>query len=132
MDSQIDATKMPGYHPEWAYGYTPEETVTALVLDEDDTFSQVDAPAVLLDYVCPICHGQLSEYFVPMDRRVIVACTEHGNVCTIGRIMRSSVSIEMERAARRYPDAIRNLPDLWGELIPPPQTREKILSDLGF
>lgn len=132
MNSQIDATKLPGYRPEWEYGYTPEETVTALVLDDDDTFDQWEAPAVVRDYVCPVCHGQLAEFFVPLHSRVIVACAEHGNVTHIGRIMRSTVSIEMERAARRYPAAIRALPDLWGELIPPPQTREKIVRDLGF
>lgn len=110
----------------------PEMEVTALVLDEDDTFDQWEAPAIVRDYVCPVCHGQLAEYFIPNSRRVLVGCAEHGNVCLIGRVMRSSVSIEMERAARRYPEAIRNLPDLWGELIPQPMTREKILAQLGF
>lgn len=110
----------------------PELEVTALVLDEDDTFDQWEAPLVIRDYVCPACWGQLTEFFIPLSRRVIVACIEHGNVCTIGRVMRSSVSIEMERAARKYPEAIRNLPDLWGELIPPPRTREQNLRELGF
>ena len=104
--------------------------VTALVLDEDDTFDQWEAPSVVRDYVCPVCHGQLSEYFIPLDRRVVVACTEHGNVTHIGRVMRSSVSIEMERAARRYPAAIRALPDLWGELIPPKKTAAEIIREL--
>jgi hypothetical protein len=104
----------------------------AIAYDADNTFDPYESPAVIREYVCAVCHGQLVEYYVPGDRRVVVACPDHGNVAQSGRVMVSSVSIEMERAKRQFSTAIRNLPDLWGELIPPKRSDKEILAELGF
>lgn len=105
---------------------------TALVLDNDNTFDPFEAGQVVRDYVCGVCHGQLVEFWVPGDRRVLVVCYDHGNVAQCGRVMHSTVSIEMEYAYRHYWPAIRNLPDLWGSLIPPKRTVTKEMGTLGF
>lgn len=108
------------------------DTTYALVYDEDNTFDPYEAPAVIRDYVCAVCHGQLIQIYIPGDRRVVVACPEHGNVAQSGRIMNSSVGIELERAYRQYAHVIRNLPDLWGCLIPPKRSMEEVCAELGF
>lgn len=104
----------------------------ALALSDDDTFDQIEAPTVCRDYVCAVCHQELAIFFIDNHWRVMVACMEHGNVTSCGRVMRSTVNIQDERAHRLYSVAIRNLPDLWGELIPPKQPHEKMIKDLGF
>lgn len=43
----------------------------------------------------------------------MVVCREHGNVTQVGRLRRSTVSIMMERAHRRYEEFIRTFPDLY-------------------
>lgn len=106
---------------------------------EDETFSQAEAPRVLREFVCAVCHSDLAIVYVKADWRVMVICPEHGNVCKCGRVTRSTVNIESEKAYRKYQSVIRNLPDLWGELIekrPPPREgedrRAQNIRELGF
>lgn len=89
----------------------------ALVISDDDTFSDFDAGRVVEAYVCAACWGPLSALYIPNDHRVLVVCQEHGNVCNCGRVTNATVSIEMERSYKRFHTAIRALPDLWGHLI---------------
>jgi hypothetical protein len=109
----------------------PDETYD-ITLDEDETFSWAEAEAVKRDYVCAVCHLELSIMFSNAHNRVLVVCQSHGTVTKCGRVMRSTVSIEYERAVRKFSTVIRNLPDLWGELIPPRETREQMIKILGF
>lgn len=111
----------------------------ALVLDDDDSFDQIEAPGVLRDYVCAVCHQELEIYFITGHWRVMIACAEHGNVTSCGRVMRSTVNIQDERAHRLFKIVIRNLPDLWGSLVPKPtplrsgETRQDAnIRELGF
>lgn len=112
---------------------------SAVVVSTDDTFDQTEAPEVLREYVCGVCHGDLSIVFAKAQWRVLVVCPEHGNITKCGRVMRSSVSIEMERALSKFNTVIRNLPDLWGGLMEkrlPPREGEsreqQNIRELGF
>lgn len=89
----------------------------ALALDYDNSFSQSDAPEVIKNFVCGVCHGPLTEVYSPSEARVLVVCLEHGNVCFCGRVTVATVSIELERSYKKYYSAIRALPELWGELV---------------
>lgn len=89
----------------------------ALMLSEDDTFTQTEAPVIVDKFVCGVCHGPLYIVDQPGTPRVLVICPEHGNVCHCGRVTHATVSIEMERAYKTFYSAIRALPDLWGSLI---------------
>jgi hypothetical protein len=101
--------------------------------DEDNAFTQDEAPRVIKNYCCPVCWGELSEIYIQGEARVVIACTLHGNVCDIGRIMKSSAALQMERAHFQYHVVIRNLPDLWGEFREHlPKSREANLRELGF
>ena len=101
--------------------------------DEDNTFSQDEAQRVIRKYCCPVCWGELSEIYIQGEARVVIACTDHGNVCKIGRIMKSSVSLSMERAHFQYAVVIRNLPDLWGKFRDQPKkSGEEMLAQMGF
>lgn len=100
--------------------------------DRDDLFEILEAEGIARGFVCPVCNGELSIHPVPGDRLVILACAEHGSVTRIGRITRATVSIEMERSRKRYRDVIRNLPEFWGELIPPKLSAEETIRILGF
>jgi len=95
-------------------------------------FDPCEVDEVITDYVCPVCHGQLTAFNVPSDRIYIIICVEHGNVETIGRIRRESVNIDMERAFRQFDNVVNNLPEFWGELKRHRQSAEKNLHDLGF
>lgn len=88
----------------------------AIVVSEDDSFSQDEAPQIIEQYVCGVCHGPLYEVFVPNERRVLVVCMEHGNICFCGRVTNATVSIQLENGYKAYHEVIRNLPDLWGHL----------------
>lgn len=101
-------------------------------LDIDDTFGLDEAPAVIREYVCAVCHEQLTQLWQPNERRVLIVCPEHGSVTRVGRVMKSTVMIQMEKEHHGFRPAIRNLSDLWGELIPAKQSAEKIIKDLGF
>jgi hypothetical protein len=111
----------------------------AIILSDDETFDQTEAPRVLCEYVCGVCNGELSILFARSHWRVLVVCPEHGNVSKCGRVMRSTVSMEMERALSKFNTVIRNLPDLWGELLEkrlPPREgenrRQQNIRELGF
>jgi hypothetical protein len=80
-------------------------------------FDPEEVPWVIANYVCAVCHGPLSHYQVPGQPLEIVMCAEHGNVEKVGRVMNSTVSIELENGYRLYHEVIRNLPDLWGSLL---------------
>lgn len=86
---------------------------------EDDFlgFLPIEVNDVVENYVCAVCHGSLVSFQVPNERISIIVCLEHGNVEKCGRVMKSTVSIELERGYRDYQEVIRNLPDLWGSLI---------------
>jgi hypothetical protein len=103
-----------------------------IAVTEDDSFDQTEAPQVLREYVCGVCYGELTIVFAKAHWRVLVVCPEHGNVTSCGRVMRSTVNIEMERSLSKFYSVIRNLSDLWGELIPKRQSKEQNLKDLGF
>ena len=95
-------------------------------------FEPWEVDEVVNDYVCPVCYGQLTAFDVPNDRIYIIACPEHGNVETIGRIRREYVSNEMARQRSQFNNVIRNLPEFWGELIPPKKPEKQNLKELGF
>jgi len=103
-------------------------------LSEEDTFSQYDAPNVILKYVCGVCWGELQIVYIPNEARVMIVCPEHGSVCHAGRVTRNTVSINYEVAANRFHQVIRNV-DEWKCLLPPERERKSIksmLGDLGF
>lgn len=89
----------------------------ALVVDTDTSFSPAEVTHVVENYVCAVCHGELTEVQVPNEQRRLIVCIEHGNTCIVGRVTRATVSIETERAYKSYHEVIRNLPDLWGHLV---------------
>ena len=98
-------------------------------------FSPVEAEEVVEGYVCAVCHNFLDVYKIEGDFEVIVVCTEHGSVEVCGRVRHSTVSIDIERSTRQYWQVIRNLPDLWGELIPPEPSNFKVsrsINELGY
>ena len=95
-------------------------------------FEPYEINEVITNYVCPVCHGQLVTFNIPNDRIYIIVCPEHGNVESIGRVRRESVSREMENSLRNFDVVINNLPEFWGELKRKPQSIEKNLEDLGF
>lgn len=99
---------------------------------DDETFDQTEAPQILREFVCGTCYGELSIVFAKAHWRVLIVCQEHGNVCSCGRVTRNTVSIEYERSFSKFNSVIHALPDLWGSLIPPRQSREQNLHDLGF
>ncbi len=108
-------------------------------VSEDDTFDQTEAPRVVSEYVCAVCHGDLTIVFAKAHWRVLVVCPEHGNVTRCGRVTRNTVSIENERAYSKFNSVIHALPDLWGELIEkrlPPREGEdreqQNLRELGY
>lgn len=85
--------------------------------NDDNTFEVQEATDVVEKFVCGICYGPLAVGWVPNMDRVLVACPVHGNVCRIGRVTHATVSIQTEASFRNYHRVIRNLPDLWGDLI---------------
>jgi hypothetical protein len=104
-------------------------------LDIYEGFTLFEVPDVLDNYVCAVCHNDLQVYQLPGDSICIVACPEHGSVEVCGRVRNSTVNIDYERASRQYWQVIRNLPDLWGELIPPEVSKERvatIINELGY
>lgn len=101
-------------------------------ISEDESFDQTEAPQVCREFVCGVCYGELSVVFAKAHWRVFVVCPEHGNVCKCGRVTRTTVDIEYERSFSKFNSVIRALPDLWGSLIPPRQSKEQNLKDLGF
>ena len=104
-----------GALPDYVIGFEPSEV--------DD---------VITNYVCPVCHGQLTAFNVPIERIYIIVCPEHGNVETVGRVRRESVSNQMEQEKRQFDIVISKLPEFWGELKRPRQTQKKNMKDLGF
>lgn len=103
-----------------------------LMADTDETFSMAEFERVCREYVCGTCHGELRAMFAENRERVLIVCPEHGNVTHCGRVTRNTVSIEMERAHRRFRSACENLPDLWGDLLPAKKSTSQLLSELGF
>lgn len=93
--------------------------------DDIQGFDPAEVDGVIANYVCSVCHGTLVSFQVPNERRSIIVCLEHGNVEHCGRVTKSTVSIELERGYRQYHEVIRNLPDLWGELLAEGFDREK-------
>ena len=103
-----------------------------VIVSEDESFDQTEAPQVVREYVCGVCRGELTIVFAKAHWRVLVICPEHGNVAKCGRVTRTTVSIEAERSLRKFNSVIRALPELWGELIPRRQSKEQNLRELGF
>jgi len=103
-----------------------------VITSEDDSFDQTEAPRVIREFVCGVCAGELTILFGKSHWRVLVVCPEHGNVTKCGRVTRTTVSMEMQRSLSKFNSVIRSLPDLWGELIPPRQSKEQNLRELGF
>jgi hypothetical protein len=144
MNAEIDVTKIPGYNPEWSIHHAKQKEIArvneipaelAKYYDEDNTFTQTESPAIIRKYCCPVCWGDLEEIYIQNEARVVIACPLHGNVCTIGRIMKSSAELSMERAHFQYAVVIRNLPDLWGQFREQPKKSASVeanLRELGF
>lgn len=87
-------------------------------LDDDiQGFDPAEVDGVIANYVCAVCHSTLVSFQIPNERKSIIACLEHGNVEHCGRVMKSSVSIELERGYLDYKEVVQNLSDLWGDLI---------------
>lgn len=80
-------------------------------------FEPIEVEGVIATYVCAACHSSLLYFDIPNDRIKIIVCPEHGNVEKVGRVMKSTVSIELERGTHQYWEVVRNLPDIWGHLI---------------
>jgi hypothetical protein len=99
---------------------------------EPEGFSQMDAQEVVKEYVCGVCQGQLTIILQPNQALALVVCPEHGSVEKVGRVTRSTVMIELERAHRDYRQAVRNLADLWPGLQEPKKTEAQILHELGY
>ena len=101
-----------------------------LALSQDETFAQSETDFITKNFVCAICHADLQVVFMPNEARVLIVCIEHGNVCITGRVTHATVSIEMERSYRAFHKVVRNLSDLWGDLvektIPPLQVQSII------
>ena len=95
-------------------------------------FTDAEAETVIRDYVCPVCFGNLTPYHIPGTWTNVIVCNEHGNVEQIGRVSKRAVEIQEEEAHYAFKDVVRNLSDLWGELIPQRRTVAQNLHDLGF
>lgn len=100
-------------------------------------FTLEDAEIVKSIFACSQCEGSLQ--IVPNfadNERWFVICPDCGNIESIGRISKTTVAIRNEQGIFDYPRVIRNLPDLWGHLIPTKEvlknTIEKNLRELGF
>lgn len=87
-------------------------------LDEETLgFEPGEVTEIITDYVCAVCHSTLISFQIPNERRMVICCLEHGSVEKCGRVMKSTVSIENERAYIQYKMVVQNLKDLWGDLI---------------
>lgn len=93
------------------------DTSFAIIVTEDDSFSQTETAAIIEEFVCGVCHGELHDVYIPNEARVLIVCFEHGNICDCGRVTRNTVSIELERSYKTYYAAIHALQDLWPELL---------------
>lgn len=100
----------------------------AVAYDDDHTFTQDEAEHVCNEFVCPVCHGDLSVLYIASSPRVVVICPDHGSVCSIGRVTRNTVSIELEKSFAVYQSVIHNLSDLWGYLDREGMPRARALS----
>lgn len=89
----------------------------AIQISLDDSFSQTEAPSIVAEFVCAVCHGELHIVFPPNEYRVLIVCFEHGNVCDCGRVTLSTVSIEIEKGIKRFYGAVLALPDLWPDVL---------------
>lgn len=86
-------------------------------MDDYQGFEPAEVEDVVNNYVCSVCHGALVALQIPNDRISIIVCLEHGNIETCGRVTKNTVSIELERGYLDYKEVVRNLSDLWGDLI---------------
>lgn len=111
----------------------------AIITSNDESFDQAEAQQVTREFVCGVCHGDLTILPGKGHWRVLVVCLEHGNVTRCGRVTRATVDIESARSMSKFHSAIRNLPDLWGDLLEkrqPPREGEsrqqQNVRELGF
>jgi hypothetical protein len=111
---------------------TVDEFTIDIGTREPDEFSHTEAAEIVKKYVCAVCTGQLIVQPIPNDFYAMVICPEHGSVTRAGRIMRSTVSIELEQARRDYDAAIKNLADLWPGLQEAPKDEAQIMRELGY
>lgn len=93
-------------------------------IEYDETFTQAEAPDVIQEYVCAVCHHDLEAVYLNGESRVFIVCPIHGSVCQVGRITRNTVSIEDERAHLQFSHAVLMLPDLWPEVLQAGMNRE--------
>lgn len=80
------------------------------------TFSPSEVSIILKEYVCAVCHADLGAQPIPNEERIFIVCPEHGNVCHVGRVMRSTVSIKAETSHRDTYPVIASFPDLFGDI----------------
>ena len=112
-----------------------KELATKKGLDFLEGFTVFEVPEVLENYVCAVCYNELLVFQMPGDIACIVACPEHGSIEICGRVRHSTVNINYERSTRQYWQVIRNLDDLWGELIPPEPSKARVsrsIRELGY
>lgn len=96
-------------------------------------FTLEDAEIVKNVYACSQCEGGLQ--IVPNfadNEHWFVICPDCGNIESIGRISKTTVAIRNERGIFDYHRVIRNLPDLWGHLIPTKEAIAETIRQLGF
>lgn len=90
--------------------------MTVLAVDPELTFSQSEIKPVTGEYVCAVCHSDLTVQHIQGDSRVFIMCPEHGNVCLCGRVMRSTVNILLQAGSQEYYSMIASMPDLYANL----------------
>mgnify|MGYP007083428129 CR=1 FL=1 len=86
----------------------------ALIVDNDLTFTQVEADAIIKEYVCAICNSNLHIQRIPNHERVFILCPAHDNVCICGRVMHSTVNIRVSSSKKNYYAALAAHPALYG------------------
>lgn len=129
--------------PEWfdeieeiPFDTIDEEQETYTPRPEPVGFTLEDAEIVKSVYACSQCEGELQ--IIPIDftladqERWFVVCPDCGNIESIGRISKTTVAIRNERGIFDYHRVIRNLPDLWGHLIPTKEAIAQTIRELGF
>ena len=95
-------------------------------------FSPAEAQFVVRDYVCGLCNDELHIVELVGEFMVMVVCYEHGNVVNCGRVTRTTVSLQMERAHFRLREVARNMPQYWGMFIPVKKDEATLMRELGF
>lgn len=93
-------------------------------MDKDTAFTPSEADEAAREYVCAVCHHDLEIVEVSGEYLRLVVCPIHGDITEVGRITRSTVSMEAERSHADRISFIGNLSDLYPELADQGMPRE--------